>query len=271
MCPEQYLTKDIPLKTSLDVLRIKKPSMIASSLLRELSSVIKPGITSGEIDRFAIDYIKKYKAESALSGYKGFPGNVCISVNNVAAHGIGGNYVICDGDILTVDTTVAYDGWHGDAAWTYIAGKASPDARRLVKGAWKSMLAGIEAARAGSRFGDIGYAVSRTAASYGCRILEDFAGHGIGRDIHEEPVVLNFGEKGTGRPVVPGMVFTIEPIVTLGSDEVVFLDDKWSIVTKDSSLTAQFECTIAVFGNRTEILTNNEINFQNHIDFPPMF
>ena len=265
------MTKDIPLKTSLDVLRIKKPSMIASGLLRELSSVIKPGITTGKIDSFALDYMKKNKAESALRGYKGFPGNVCISVNNVAAHGIGGKYVICDGDVLTVDTTVACDGWNGDAAWTYIAGKPTPDVRRLVKGAWKSMLAGINAAKAGGRFGDIGYAVSRTAASYGCRILEDFAGHGIGRDIHEEPVVLNFGERGSGRPVVPGMVFTIEPIVTLGSNEVVFLDDKWSIVTKDSSLTAQFECTIAVFGNRTEILTNNEINFQNHIDFPPMF
>ena len=245
--------------------------MIASGLLRELSSVIKPGITTADIDRFSIEYIRNHKAESALKGYKGFPGNVCISVNNVAAHGIGGSYVINDGDILTVDTTVSYDGWHGDAAWTYIAGTSSPDTRRLLKGAWKCLLAGIGAATAGNRFGDIGFAVSKTAASFGCRVLEDFAGHGIGRDIHEEPVVLNCGERGAGMPVVPGMVFTIEPILTLGGSEVVFLDDKWSIVTSDSSITAQFECTIAVFSNRTEILTNNEINFQNHIDFPPMF
>ncbi len=265
------MTKNIPLKTSLDVLRIKKPSMIASGLLKELYGFIKPGITTAEIDRFSIDYIKKNKAESALHGYKGFPGNVCISVNNVAAHGIGGNYKLCDGDILTVDTTVGYNGWYGDAAWTYIAGNSSHNTRRLIKGAWKSLLAGIDAARAGSRFGDIGYAVSRAAEHYGCRILEDFAGHGIGRDIHEDPVVLNCGEKGCGMPVVPGMVFTIEPILTLGETEVIFLDDKWSIVTRDSSLTAQFECTLAVFGNRTEILTNNGINFQNHIDFPPMF
>ncbi len=121
------------------------------------------------------------------------------------------------------------------------------------KGAWKCLLAGINAAKAGNRFGDIGYAVSKTAASYGCRVFEDFAGHGIGKDIHEEPVVLHCGERGTGLPVVPGMVFTIEPILTLGSSEVVYLDDKWSIVTGDSSITAQFECTIAVFSNRTEI------------------
>ena len=265
------MTKNIPLKTSLDVLRIKKPSMIASGLLRELSGFIRPGITTGDIDRFSIGYIRKNKAESALFGYKGFPGNVCISVNNVAAHGIGSDYILCDGDILTVDTTVGFNGWYGDAAWTYVAGKSSHAKRRLIKGAWKSMLAGIDAAKAGNRFGDIGCAVSAAAKKYGCTVLEDFAGHGIGRDIHEEPVVLHFGEKGKGQPVVPGMVFTIEPILTLGGEEIVFLDDKWSIVTKDSSLTAQFECTIAVFGNRTEILTNNEINFENHIDFPPMF
>ncbi len=265
------MIKNIPLKTSIDVLRIKKPSMIASGLLRELSAFIKPGIATEDIDRFAAEYIRKNKAESALFGYKGFPGNVCISVNNVAAHGIGGSYVLSEGDILTVDSTVGYEGWYGDAAWTYVAGKTSPEARRLIKGAWRSMLAGIEAAKAGNRFGDIGYAVSSTAAKYGCRVFEDFAGHGIGKEIHEEPVVLNFGKKGSGRPVVPGMVFTIEPILTLGKAEVVYMDDKWSIVTKDSSITAQFECTIAVFGSRTEILTNNKINFGNHIDFPPMF
>ncbi len=265
------MTKNIPLKTSIDVLRIKKPSMIASGLLRNLSAIIKPGITTAEIDSFSLDYIKKHKAESSLFGYKGFPGNVCISVNNVAAHGIGGNYTLCEGDILTVDTTVAYDGWHGDAAWTYAVGKISADAKRLIKAAWKSMLAGIDAAKAGRRFGDIGHAVYKSALSYGCQVLEDFTGHGIGRDIHEDPVVLNYGKKGKGLPVVPGMVFTIEPILTLGGKDFTFLDDKWSVVTKDSSITAQFECTIAVFGNRTEILTNNKINFQNHIDFPPMF
>ncbi len=265
------MTKDIPLKTSLDVLRMKRPSMIASGLLRELSGFIKPGITTGEIDSFSLSYITRNNGKSALSGYKGFPGNVCISVNNVAAHGIGGNYIVCAGDILTVDSTVEYEGWNGDAAWTYIAGNSTPKTRRLVKAAWKSMLAGINAAAAGNRLGDIGYAVSKTAKKYGCKVLEDFAGHGIGRNIHEEPVVLNYGDKGRGLPVVPGMVITIEPILTLGENKVIFLDDKWSIVTKDSSLTAQFECTIAVFGNRTEILTNNGIYFQNHIDYPPLF
>ena len=265
------MIKDIPLKTSLDVLRIKKPSKIVGELLRELSSVIKPGITTGEIDSFACSFITKKKGTSALKGYKGFPGNICISVNNVAAHGIAGDYMLCEGDILTVDSTVEVDGWYGDGAWTYIAGESNSETRRLLKGAWKSFLAGISAAVPGNRLGDIGYAVNSTAKRYGCRVLEDFAGHGIGRDIHEEPVVLNYGDRGCGLPVVPGMVITIEPILTLGKCDVVFLDDNWSIVTRDSSLTAQFECTIAVFSDRTEILTNCGINFQNYIDFPPMF
>ena len=156
----------------------------------------------------------------ALKGYKGFPGNVCISVNNVAAHGIGCGYVLEEGDIVTVDTTVGVDGWYGDGAWTYIAGIGTPEKKRLVKAAWKAMMAGISEAVSGKRLGDIGNAVEKTAKRNGCRVIEDLAGHGIGRDIHEEPVVLNVGKKGSGLPVVPGIVFTIEPILTLGNGDI---------------------------------------------------
>ncbi len=265
------LKKHIPLKTSLDVMHMRKPCRIVEELLFSLHGFIKPGISTLDIDSFANDFILKRKGISALKGYKGFPGNVCISVNNVAAHGIGNDYLLQENDIITVDTTIGVDGWYGDGAWTYIAGKGSHDRKRLVKAAWKSMLAGVSEAVAGRKLGDIGYAVNRTANKYGCRIIEDLAGHGIGRDIHEDPVILNVGTRGSGYPVVPGMVFTIEPILTLGSSKIRLNADKWSIVTEDNSITAQFECTLAVLGARTDILTLNSINLQKYIDFPPMF
>ena len=250
---------------------MRKPCRIVEELLQELGKIIVPGIKTREIDSFSSDFIQKKKAKSALKGYKGFPGNVCISVNNVAAHGIGNDYCIQEDDLVTVDTTVEYEGWHGDGAWTYTAGKGTSESRRLVKAAWKTMLAGANEATAGNRLGDIGYAITKCAKKYGCRVIEDLAGHGIGRDIHEEPVVLNFGKKGKGIPVVPGMVITIEPILVSGGNEIKTLDDNWSIVTKDNKQTAQFECTIAVFSDRTEILTLQAINLHKYIDFPPMF
>ncbi|MDX9800318.1 MAG: type I methionyl aminopeptidase [Spirochaetia bacterium] len=265
------MKKDIMLKTSLDVMHIRRPCRIVEELLLSLSEIVKPGIKTISIDSYASDFIKRRNGIPALKGYRGFPGNVCISVNNVAAHGIGGGYVLEEGDIVTVDTTVEVDGWYGDGAWTYIAGAGTPEKKRLIKAAWKAMLAGISEAVAGKRFGDIGSAVEKTARRYGCRVIEDLAGHGIGRDIHEEPVVLNVGEKGRGLPVVPGMVITIEPILTLGSKDIHMHTDKWSIITGDNNLAAQFECTLAVFANHTDVLTLNSINLENYIDFPPMF
>ncbi len=264
-------SRQIILKTSLDVSHIRKPCRIAEELLFSLNSFIRPGITTMDIEIYGEKFIAVRKGVAALKGYKGFPRALCISVNNIAAHGIGGSYVIQDGDVVTVDTTVGVDGWYGDAAWTYVAGSADSSRKRLVKAAWKSMLAGIGAARAGNRLGDIGSAVQRCAARHGCSVLEDLAGHGIGRDIHEEPVVYNFGKGGKGQPVVPGMVFTIEPILTLGGKTMKIHTDNWSIITSDSSLSAQFEATVAVFSQHTEVLTLNGINLEKYIDFPPMF
>lgn len=252
------MEKYIPLKTSIETMRIKKACHAVSEILEELKNYIRPGISTLEIDRFCAAGITARNAKPALKGYKGFPGNVCISVNNVAAHGIGGCFVLKNGDIVTVDITLSIDGWYGDGAMTYVAGSASDDVRRLIKAAWFSTMAGIVQAAAGKRMGDIGYAVRKKAEDYGCRILRDFTGHGIGREMHEEPAVLNFGIRGQGIPIVPGMVITVEPIVTLGIPDVKLLQDGWSVVTKDNSLTAQFEHTVAVFGNRTEILTKTE-------------
>ncbi|MEW5817165.1 MAG: type I methionyl aminopeptidase [Spirochaetota bacterium] len=252
------MKKDISLKTSVDILHQRKVCKLIEQIFIELDNFIKPGITTDDINLFIEKILAENKAASALKGYRGFPKSVCTSVNNVAAHGIPSDYSIQKNDVVSVDLTVIIDGWYGDGAWTYIAGEGVPDRVRLVKAAWNTTMAGITAAKAGGRMGDIGYAIHQTAQKYGCTVLEDFVGHGIGTEFHEEPMVFNIGCRNAGIPIVPGMVITIEPIVCLGKPETKILDDGWSIVTQDGSLCAQFEHTIAVFGHKTEILTLSE-------------
>lgn len=249
------MEKYIPLKTSLEVGRIRKTCAVVASVLDTLREVIKPGISTADINSFCEKELVRRGAESSIRGYRGFPKSVCTSVNHVAAHGIPGDLVLREGDIVTVDLTAVMEGWHGDAAWTYAVGRIGPDARRVVKAAWRATGEGCRAALAGGRFGDIGAAIIQEAERYGCRVLENYVGHGIGRDLHEEPMVLNSGEPDTGRPIVPGLVFTVEPILTLGDGEVKTLGDGWTVVARGAGLCAQFEHTLAVFGNRTDVLT----------------
>ncbi|HAK47608.1 MAG TPA: type I methionyl aminopeptidase [Spirochaeta sp.] len=245
----------VPLKLKAEVIRMKKACRMTSEILRALELVIKPGITTESIDHHCRRLLKKNNAEAGLLGYKGFPSTICISVNHVAAHGVPNDYVLQDGDIVTLDLTVGIDGWYGDSAVTLEVGTITAEKKKLIKAAREATDAGIKAARAGVRMGDIGEAINSSAEKNGYKILQNFIGHGIGQDIHEEPAVLHCGETGTGRPIVPGMVFTIEPILTPGSDEVETLNDGWSVVTKDRMPCAQFEHTIAIFGDHTEILT----------------
>jgi len=261
----------IPLKTSLEVARMKKAGKIAEGILRDAAAIVNPGISTGAIDDFCRKKIAEYGAVSSLLNYKEYPAVSCVSVNNVAAHGLPGDYILVDGDIVSIDISLNYNGWHGDSAWTFNVGKGSPDIRRLTKAAWKATMAGISQASAGGRMGDIGAAIETVAASLGCRILEKFVGHGIGINLHEEPMVLNTGKAGTGIPIVPGMVFTIEPILSLGKADVKVLDDGWSIVTRDGSFCAQYEHTVAIFSNRTEVLTYSGNSLKKHLDFPPFF
>jgi methionyl aminopeptidase len=262
---------EINLKTSIEVARIQKSASILEDLLIALSEKIDKGVSVMDIDRFADEFIIQKGARSALKGYKGFPNAVCVSLNNIAAHGIPGEYLLLNDDLLTVDVTLEYNGWYADAAWTYLVGQGDRDLKRLIKAAWQSTMAGINIAKAGNRIGDVGEAIQKTAKSFGCSVLDDYAGHGIGRDLHEDPLILNMGEAHTGLPIVPGMVFTIEPIISLGDNEVEILEDGWSIKTMDGSITAQFEHTIAIFSNRTEILTFRNGSAEKHIDFPPFF
>ncbi|MBN2049345.1 MAG: type I methionyl aminopeptidase [Spirochaetales bacterium] len=245
----------IPLKTSLEVKGIQRTCINVAGILHSLAFFIRAGITTRDINRYCIEEYKKRGLVSSFLGFKGFPESICTSVNHVAAHGIPDNRVLMEGDILTVDLTAQLEGWHGDAAWTYRVGNLGPDARRVIKAAWHATSEGCRAAKAGGRFGDIGEAIQTAVARYGCQVLENFVGHGIGRSFHEEPMVLNKGEKGTGRPLVPGLVFTIEPIVTLGDVTVKTLEDGWTVVVEGGGLCAQYEHTLALGGSETRILT----------------
>ncbi len=261
--------QSIQLKTSLEVAHMRRPGRAVAEVLRALRHSIRAGAATEDVASDAERLIEKLGVEAALKGYRGFPRAVCVSVNHVAVHGVPGDHVLAENDIVTVDLTLRKDGWHGDSAWTYLVGVGTPDTRRLLRAAWTATVCGIQAAVAGSRFGNVGEAIEEAAKRYGCSVLDRFVGHGIGRSIHEEPMVLHTGEAGTGGPIVPGMVFTIEPILSLGEAGVYALHDGWSMVTSDHSLCAQFEQTVAVFSDRTEVLTWNGGQEALRADFPP--
>lgn len=260
---------EISLKTSVDVARVRRACRLAEKCLRYLAPCVRPGISTAELDRLAGRYLEENGAESALRGYRGFPGFICTSVNNVAAHGIPSNRELESGDVLSIDITTKVNGWHGDAAWTFLLGEATPDGRRLLKAAWSASLAGIRAAVAGSRIGDVGAAIQETARRFGCSVIEDYVGHGIGKVMHEDPMVPNIGAPDTGLRIVPGMVFTIEPMLNLGGSGVHVSNDGWTLVTTDGSLSAQFEQTVAVFRDYTEVLTFSHGDIFSSLDFPP--
>ncbi|MFW5683485.1 MAG: type I methionyl aminopeptidase [Spirochaetota bacterium] len=249
------MNTDVPLKTALEIERMRLRAEALERVLADLETVIRPGITTHDLDQVARLALARHGLQGVLEGYEGFPAAICASVNNVAAHGVPGSYVLREGDLITVDVSARRDAWYADAAWTYGVGRLGNEQRRLVRGAWRATLAGAAAARAGGRFGDIGAAIEAAAARNGCTVVREFTGHGIGTELHEAPVVSHVGEAGGGEPIVPGMVFNIEPVLTLGSGNVTLLDDGWSYVTSDGALAAQFEVTVAVRSEQTHVLT----------------
>jgi methionyl aminopeptidase len=267
------MDRDIVLKTSVDVARIRKACRIAERVIRALAPYVRPGFTTRELDRLAERFLRENAAGSSLKGYRGFPSSLCASVNNVAAHGVPTNIPLEEGDVVTLDITVEVGGWHGDAAWTFIVGgrtapRTGVDARRLVSGAWAANVAGVRAVAAGRTFGDVGAAIQEAARRHGCTVVEDYVGHGIGQGMHEDPQVPNFGQPGAGGRIVAGMVFTIEPMVTLGDAALSVAPDGWTLATRDGSLAAQFEHTVAVFRDRVEVLTFSG-DLADCLDFPP--
>ncbi len=260
---------EIALKTSIDVAHIRKTCRLLEETFQFLKGHITDGISTRDLDRLVVSFVTKRSARSALKGYKGFPNSICTSVNNVAAHGIPRDHILENGDIVSIDITLVLEGWHGDGTWTYIVGDVSPDVQRLVKAAWQANTAGILAVKAGAHLGDVGFAISGAVRKNGCSVIQDYVGHGIGESMHEDPVIPNFGERNQGMRIVPGMVFTVEPIVCLGVKEVKTLDDGWTVVTGDNSLCAQFEHTLAVFRDKVEVLTLSTYKLEDHIDCPP--
>lgn len=263
------MDESIELKTKPEIARIRRTARILWDLLRSIASKIEPGVSAAEIAGTCVRFLEAARAVPTAEQVNGFPGPVCVSVNNVAAHGPPGPYRFESGDLVTVDICASLDGWFADAAWTYACGEIDSDDRRLIRAAWRASRAGVLAARAGSRLGDVAAAVQRSARADGCSVLPEFAGHGIGRRLHEGPTVRHIGRRGAGQPVVPGLVITVEPILSLGGDETYRLSDRWSHATKDGSRTAQYEHTIAVTAAATENLTCPATT--DNVDFPPFF
>ncbi len=257
---EEYKRRyDIRLKDPHEVDGIKNCGMLLMSILNQVEKMIQPGIRTEEINTFVHEETVKAGAVPAPLNYRGFPKSVCVSVNEVICHGIPGDRVLADGDIVNVDITPILNGYYADASKTFFVGTPSEKAKKIVAVAAESLKRGIEVVAPGATLGDIGYAIQSYAESQGCSVVREFVGHGVGIDFHEQPQVLHFGSPGKGVSLVPGMVFTIEPMINLGKKELHVLDDKWTAVTNDGSLSAQFEQTILVTEKGWESLTPYEL------------
>ena len=228
---------------------------IAAGALDEVSKIVKPGISTNEIDKTCYEYINDHKAYSAPLYYRGFPKSCCTSVNHVVCHGIPSEKILRDGDIMNVDVTALKEGWHGDTSRMFKVGEVSVKAEKLIQTTYEAMMKAIKVVKDGVLLGDIGSAIQSHVESNGFSVVQDFCGHGIGQSFHQEPNVLHYGKKGTGEKIKSGMIFTIEPMINLGRFETKTLKDGWTAVTKDKTLSAQFEHTIGVTKDGCEIFT----------------
>jgi len=255
----------IPIHSINDFKGMRKAGLLTAKILDELQNIIVPGISTDEINTFCHQMIIKNNAIPAPLHYKGFPKSICTSVNHVVCHGIPNkNKNLQDGDIVNVDVTVILDGWHGDSSRMFVAGKVNKKKELLLKTTYECLLLGIENAKPGKHIGDIGYEIQKHANSRNFSVVRDFCGHGIGKKFHTPPSVLHYGNSGEGPELKPGMFFTIEPMINIGSWQTKILNDGWTAVTKDKSLSAQFEHTVGVTENGNEIFTLS----QNNSDFP---
>ena len=228
---------------------------LAAEILDEVAPMVVPGVSTGELDRYITDRVDSAGAKSATIGYKGYKHASCISVNHVVCHGIPGDKRLKDGDIVNIDVTVIVDGWFGDTSRMYVAGKLGRKAERLVQVTHDALMKGIEAVKPGNTFGDIGHAIQTHVEAQRMSVVRDFCGHGLGRVFHAPPNVLHYGRTGTGPMLEEGMIFTIEPMVNLGRPETKVLADDWTAVTRDKSLSAQFEHSIGVTADGCDIFT----------------
>ncbi len=238
-----------------DFAGMRAAGRLAAETLDMISPYIRPGVTTAELDRLCHDFIVAHGARPAPLGYRGFPKSICTSINHVVCHGIPGERRLLEGDVLNIDVTVVLDGWHGDTSRMYAAGTPTVRARKLMDVTYESLLRGVRAVRPGVTLGDVGHAIQSYVEGKRFSVVRDFCGHGIGRSFHEPPNVLHFGRPGEGPVLRPGMFFTIEPMVNAGRPEVKVLDDGWTAVTRDRSLSAQFEHMVGVTADGCEVFT----------------
>ena len=248
---------NITVKSPADIEKMRVAGRLAAEVLQVVAPHVKPGATTAELDRICHDHIVNVQgAIPANVGYKGFPATICTSVNNVICHGIpSDNKVLKDGDIVNIDVTVIKDGYHGDTSRMFMVGAPSIMADRLTRVCFEAMWRGIRAIKPGSRLGDIGFAIQSYVEEQRFSVVREYCGHGIGRVYHEDPQVLHYGQPETGVVLQPGMTFTIEPMINEGSRHTRLLNDGWTVVTRDKSLSAQWEHTVAVTQDGVEILT----------------
>ena len=245
----------ITIKSEREIELMREAGKMVSMTHQYLKNFIKPGITTKELDRLAEEYIRKMGGVPTCKGYEGFPATLCTSVNDTVVHGIPDNYKLKDGDIITIDMVIGYKGYQGDAAWTYAVGEISDDKKYLMEHTEKALYEGVKQVKPGNRIGDISNAVEEYANKHHLGVVKELCGHGIGREMHEDPEVPNYGTKGTGPKLREGMVICIEPMLNLGTADIYMLDDEWTIKTDDGKPTAHYEHTILVTKDGYEILT----------------
>lgn len=243
------------IKNDLELDLMRRAGKIVAETLLLLEHEIKPGISTKELDTIAEQFITEQGAKPSFKGLYGFPATLCISVNNEVVHGIPGGYILKDGDIVSIDCGACLDGFHGDAARTFPVGNISEDASKLIKVTEQSFFEGIKFAQIGNRLTDISHAIQDHIEANGFSVVKDFVGHGIGRDLHEDPEVPNFGRPGRGPVLTKGMVLAIEPMVNVGTFKVRTLRNDWTVVTSDGSLSAHYENTVAILPDGPEVLT----------------
>ena len=248
----------ISMKSPREIEAMRKAGRLTAQARALAGSMVRPGVTTHEIDTAVRRFIESHGAKPSFLGYGGFPGSACISVNDVVIHGIPGPLKLKEGDIVSVDVGAYVDGFHGDCAATYPCGEVSPEAMKLIQVTQQSFWEGIKMARTGMRVSDIGHAVQTYVEGYGFSVVRDFVGHGVGARLHEAPEVRNFGPAGHGPRLQPGMTLAVEPMVCAGGWQVKVLSDKWTTVTQDGSLAAHYENTILITDGEPEILTVTE-------------
>ena len=245
----------ITIKTPQEIEKIKQSCMIVAELLKELNTMIMPGIATRELDIFAEAYIVKRNAKPAFKGYRDYPATICASINEVIVHGIPGDRKLKEGDIISIDVGAVKDGYYGDISATFPVGKVEDKYLQLMNVTRESLFKGIEQVKTGNNIGDVSYAIQKHVEKYGYGVIRDFVGHGLGKNLHEEPKIPNYGEPRKGPKILNGMVMAIEPMVSMGAYEIEILSDGWTARTRDKSYAAHFEHTVAVMNNATIILT----------------